>query len=77
MKDRSRNEGSRNVHHVPDGFEHETLLSVVKRATTTAAAEMSAHLCYLCTNLSNVYCTTPNPNECNDYLLHIVGSLFG
>ena len=34
MKDRSRNEGSRNVHHVPDGFEPETLRSVVKRATS-------------------------------------------
>ena len=33
MKDRSRNEGSRNVHHVPDGFEPETLRSAVKRAT--------------------------------------------
>ena len=34
MKDRSRNEGSQNVHHVPDGFEPETLRSVVKRATS-------------------------------------------
>ena len=34
MKNRSRNEGSRNVHHVPDGFEPETLRSVVKRATS-------------------------------------------
>ena len=34
MKDRSRNEGSRNVHHVPDGFEPETKRSVVKRATS-------------------------------------------
>ena len=34
MKDHSRNEGSRNVHHVPDVFEPETLRSVVKRATS-------------------------------------------
>ena len=34
MKDRSRNGGSRNVHHVPDEFEPETLRSVVKRATS-------------------------------------------
>ena len=34
MKDRSRNEGSPNVYHVPDGFEPETLRSVVKRATS-------------------------------------------
>ena len=50
MKDRSRNEGSRNVHHVPDGFEPEILRSVVKRATsvnylTLTSAMISAAYC--------------------------------
>ena len=34
MKNRSGKEGSRNAHHVPDGFEPETLWSVAKPATS-------------------------------------------
>ena len=58
IKDSSRNRDSQNAS--PDGFESETLGSIVQRGIaepTTAAAELPSNLCYLCNNPINVYCS--------------------
>ena len=57
-KDSSRNRHSQSAS--PDGFEHETLGSIVERGTTeptTEPIEPASNLCYLCNNLINVYCS--------------------
>ena len=44
---------------------HDQYSNALTTKPAIAAAESTGNLCYLCTNLINVYCSCPDPNPRN------------